>query len=191
MKLSKILILSLGMALCAGGAVGAAVAFDQTSASIADQTAVVDKAAQLYWGAGESSADILPVTNLDSTPQFRFLEVSPKTTKTLAGTVTLSFSVAAYGEHGVCTGVTAEVWEITSVEKNAETIAATIAAKDVSYRKATISGAGSDSFGISVSANTSSVTNYYAIKMAYDGSYPGDGNSVSARMTVHQAFAAA
>ena len=192
MKKLKIILLSAGMALCAGGAIGAAIAFTNYSATI-DDNPTADKSIQLYWGSGESSVTIDPVVNLGShEPVFRYLDVSPKSTKTVEGTVRLDFTLAEANEDAVLTGLTVDVYEIAQNQKNSENIATIVASLTANPSLDATNKPGYTTFSVSknsLESPTAHETNkYYVIKIEHDGSLIPEGKELTANLTVHQSF---
>ena len=94
MKTTKVLLLSLGMALCVGGGIGAAVAITRQAAGNTGSSAF-DKAVNLYWEAGEASTTLTDMESLSvNVPQYRYLTVSPKSSASVSGNVKLTFTLA-------------------------------------------------------------------------------------------------
>lgn len=91
MRKTKLLIASL---MCLGMGIGGAFAVVMSG----DQKSVdttFDQAVYLYWGAGESTAEIDDVTELEANkPQYRYLSCTPSASSTVNGNVNVTFTIS-------------------------------------------------------------------------------------------------
>ena len=203
MKLRKILLLSLGMALCAAGGVGTALAAITRSGASKTSNVVYDQAIYLYWdsnSASKSIDDIAAVSN--NVAQYRHLVVSPKSSATVAGNVTVSFTLSTAtttdGKTPVLNGLTVYVYEIASLAS--ETTSAYEAAISAGTLKCTLVKAtgdnhaneGSASFAIDGATGAAHETvKHYAIKVLWvDDSSIQESEKLSANLTITQDFGA-
>ena len=185
MKLSKILILSLGMALCAAGGVGAALAMDTESATFTG-SGKFDKAIYLYWGANETTKPA-SLTNVDelvvNEPQYSFLSVVPSQSASVTGSVTVSFELAAADTtHGV-KGVTVSVYKTSSLldEDSVDQLPAETVAVLTSTNLT-----GSNSWNVGVNQKA-----FYAFAVVYDGTLQESGKTLGGTVTISQAYSTA
>lgn len=90
-KKRKALLAAMALCLC-GSAVGV-FAYTYQVANASDQ-GNFDKAVYLYWGEGKTSETLANIDNLDTQkPEYRYLTVSPKTSASMKGTVTVNFAL--------------------------------------------------------------------------------------------------
>lgn len=194
MKLSKILILSLGMALCAGGAIGTAVAEISKAPATSNSSAVYDKAIYLYWGHESDTASLADMETLSTNvPQYRHLVVSPQSSKSVSGNVTVTFTlgtIAVQGKTAVSKGISVSVYEITPDNNFTEETIASYISGDPECVVTTAQPSGTAQFAIATSTEVHETVQHYAIKVVYDGSKMGDGEELSAKLTISQDFAA-
>lgn len=193
MKKLKTVALITGMALCLGGGIGAALAAITESGATSDGPAAFDKAINLYWGAGETTATLADMTDLTvNDAQYRYLSVTPKSTKSVSGTVTVSFTLAL-GEvaEGTATlnGLQISVYKTTTLLTD-DTVEAGLT--DVAAEFTLNSAKLTDSSEITVTAGQAAhETNaYYAIEVLYDGT-DLQGNTLAASLSISQSFSAA
>lgn len=182
MKLSKILILSLGMALCAGGAIGAAVAITSTPANHSG-TGSFDKAIYLYWGPSETTKPA-SLADLDdfvvNEPQYSFLSVTPSQSASVTGSVEVTFTLAAADEdHGV-NGISVAVYKTSSL-LTVGTIDQLPADPVLTLTSSNLSATNAFNVGPGVAA-------YYAFKVVYDGTLQATGKTLGGTVTISQAY---
>lgn len=189
MKKSKVLLLSLGMALCVGGGIGAAVAITRQAAGNTGSSAF-DKAVNLYWGAGSSSIELADMESLSvNVPQYRYLTVSPKSSASVSGNVELGFTLAkATGTEktAVLTGLTVSVYKTASLATD-DTIVALIEGVTPEPVLNATTLTGSTSFA--AKSGSADAVAYYAIKVVYDGSQIAATEQLGASLTIAQSFA--
>ena len=194
MKLSKILILSLGMALCAGGAVGTAFAAISKASATSNSSAAYDKAIYLYWGHESDTASLADMETLaTNVPQYRHLVVSPQSSKSVSGTVTVSFTlgtIAVAEKTAVSKGITVSVYEITPDNEFTEDTIASYISGDPECVVTTAQPTGQASFTVSTDDAVHETVQHYAIKVVFDGSKMGADEELSAKLTISQDFAA-
>ena len=98
--------------------------------------------------------------------------------------------MAAHGEHAVLTGLTVKVFEISSEQKNAVNIGEICAAKTAEPVLTPADPSGTTTFTVSASSSAHETNKYYAIQIEYNGDNLGEGNDLTARLTIHQGFSA-
>ena len=200
MKKTKIILLSLGMALCAGGAIGTALAAVTKNPASSSSTASYDKAVVLYWDS-DSATKPARLTDMDEvvagTPQYRHLIVSPKTSKSVSGTVSVNFTlskVAVVGKTATVEGLTIRVYELSSA--GSITDDNYISLVDTDNLKTTLIGndstdaTGSATFTVSTSSEVHETTKHYAIEVDYNDSGLGQNEKLSGQVTINQTFIA-
>lgn len=195
MKLSKILILSLGMALCAAGGVGTALAAVSKSSASSSSSAKYDSAIFLYWGHESSSATLQDMDELvDNVAQYRHLVVSPKSSKALTGTVSVNFelkTVAVEGKTAVLTGLSVKVYEVSSAQAiTDENVGSLVNEDNLKCSLSPSQTTGSATFTISAGEAAHETVKDYAIKVVYDGTPVASTEKLSAELTINQSFAA-
>ena len=202
MKLSKILILSLGMALCAAGGVGTALAAITRTPASSGGSGAFDKAIYLYWDSESGSS--ASITGNDMTTlqtdvaQYRHLVVSPKSSKSVAGTVTVHFALSTaantQGKTSVMRGLTINVYPISAApaSENAAdyvtAIGSTAAACTITCEEGHTTG--DAAFTVSAGEAAHETVQHYAIKVVYDGSQILSTEKLSAQLTMTQSFGA-
>lgn len=188
MKTSKVLLLSLGMALCVGGGVGAAVAITRQAAGNTGSSAF-DKAVNLYWEAGETSTTLTDMESLSvNVPQYRYLTVSPKSSASVSGNVKLTFTLAeatVEEKTAVLKGLTVSVYKTASLATDA-TVADLIDGVDAEPVLNATTKTGTTSFA--AKASNADAVAYYAIEVVYDGSQIGATEQLAASLTIAQSF---
>ena len=187
----KILIGVMACALVGG--VGSAVALTRSGAGGTGQTGAFDQAVYLYWGHEETSTSIANVENLAAgVAQYRGLTVSPKSTKTVAGNVQLTFTLTtSVGEHHV-KGLTVSVYKIDAAF-DAGTVETQIGGKEAQPVLSEANMSGVTNLPIAVNENVHETFGYYAIKVLWDGSNDPEhgGYTLDATLTIAQAFSPA
>ena len=200
MKKTKIVLLSIGMALCAAGGIGTALAAVTKNSSSSSGTSVYDKAVVLYWDS-ESQTKPARLTDIDGfvdgAPQYRHLIVSPKTSKSVSGTVSVNFTlskVAVVGKTATVEGLTISVYELTSegaiTDENYVSLVGTGTLKTTLVGDDTEDATGSATFTVSTSSEVHETTKHYAIKVEYDDSGLGQNQKLSGQVTINQTFIA-
>jgi hypothetical protein len=197
MKLRKILLLSLGMALCAGGGVGAALAATTSTPDSAVSSGEFDKAVYLYWGHNENSVSIESMTTLQPTvPAYRHLVVSPQTSKSVTGYVDVTFvlgEVEVEGKTAVSTGVTVSVYALTSESAITDENYVSLISGDPVVTLTNASAetkTGKASIQISSDSAVHETVQHYAIKVVYSGEQLGANEKLSARLDISQTYRA-
>ena len=182
------------MAVCLLGTVGSALALAKNDASATGTPGAFDKAVYLYWGHEATTAEIADVENLQpSTPQYRYLEVSPQSTKTVAGNVTLTFTLAqTAGEHHL-QGLTISVYKTESLATDG-TVAGLIEGKSAAPVLNASNLSGQTSFAVAADAAAHETKAYYAIEISWSGANDQtEGHeeyTMSGSLTIAQAFGA-
>ena len=109
---TKLAVLVGLMALSAAGTVGGALALTRNSATSSGTAGSFDKAIYLYWSSESTTASLANVDDLSAgVAQYRYLSVTPKSSKSVAGTVTLTFTLASGGENTHMEGLTVNVYK--------------------------------------------------------------------------------
>lgn len=192
MKTKRKVLIGL-MALSLLGGVGGALALTRNQASLTGTTGAFDQAIYLNWEADQSSITLSDITTLAAgTPQYRYLTVAPKSTKTVAGTVTLSFTLAAGAADTHMKGLTVSVFETASLATDG-TVAGLINEVVASPVLDEDHLTGSINITITATGSAHPTTKYYAIQVAWDGSNDSSHLSyvLGASLTISQAFSPA
>lgn len=182
------------MSLCAVGTVGSAFALTRNGATATGTPGAFDKAIYLYWGETNTSVELADCENLTANvPVYRYVTVSPQSTKSVAGTLTVSFELekatdTAEKKYHI-DGLTVNVYR-TNVEAITDENVATYAVdanKKVSLTSEALTN--QDTFAIETSTEKHQTTFYYAIEVVYDGTYVA--NSVlGGEVNISQSFSA-
>ena len=181
------------MAASLVGGVGSALALTRTGAAGAANPGAFDGAVYLYWGHESTTATIQNVEDLSAgVAQYRGLTVSPKSTKTVAGNVQLTFTLAATAGNHHVNGLSVSVYKIDAAF-DAENVTTQISEKvaepvlDVDHLT------GTTNLAVVASANAHETIGYYAIKVLWTGSNDGEHPTydLDASITISQTFVAA
>ena len=187
---SKVLVGLMALSLLGG--VGSALALTRTGASATGQPGAFDKAIYLYWGHEASSAEVANVQNLQPlVAQYRYLEVSPQSTKTVAGNVTLTFTLAqTAGEHHL-QGLTVSVYKTASLATD-ETVAGLIDGVSAAPVLTASNLSGTTTFAVEAAENAHETKAYYAIAINWSGANDAEHETytLSGSLTIAQSFAA-
>lgn len=194
MKLGLKGMVLVGVMACAlAGGVGSALALTRTGASAAGTAGAFDQAVYLYWGHEETSATISNVENLSAgVAQYRGLEVSPKSTKTVAGNVRLTFTLAATaGTHHI-KGLTINVYKIDAAF-DAGNVATQIQGKVAAPVLNEAAPSGYTDLSVATSENVHETVGHYAIEVVWSGANDGENPSytLDGNITISQSFVAA
>lgn len=188
---SKVLIGIMSVALVGG--VGSTLALTRTGAGGTGTTGAFDQAVYLYWGHESTSISIDNVENLVAgTPQYRGLVVSPKTSKTVAGNVQLTFTIApTEGNHHV-KGLSVNVYKIDAAF-DAENVATQILGKVASPALNDSNLSASTNLAITTSENVHETIGYYAIEISWSGAIDNEHPTwdLDGSLTISQAFSPA
>ena len=188
---SKVLIGLMALSLLGG--VGSTLALTRTGASATGQPGAFDQAIYLYWGSEQSSVTLSNVENLQKdVAQYRYLEVSPKSTKTVAGNVQLTFALAASeGNHHI-KGLKVSVYKTESL-LNDETVAAGIAELVAAPVLQEGSLTGQVNVAITAGEAAHETKAYFAIAVEWSGAADLENPTytLDAAVTISQAFVAA
>ena len=185
---SMVLIGVMGVAMVGG--VGSALALTRTGASAAANPAAFDSAINLFWGHESTTASISNVQNLSAgTPQYRGLTVSPESTKSVAGNVRLTFTLAkTTGDYHI-KGLTVSVYKIAAAfnEATVETQIDGVTPAPV-LSEGNLSG--TTDLAIVAGANAHETVGYYAIKVAWTGANDAEhpAYTLDCGITITQAF---
>lgn len=189
MRKSKITLLVASL-LCLGVGVGGAFAAT-LSGDHKQLGSQFDQAIYLYWGAGEQSATIEDVTDLnsgESNAQYRYISCNPAGSSSVNGHVTLTFTIAGQTKEAktyTMEGLTVYIYK--NVEKPVsgdptllpEDLVATLEYDVEANRSKTTEFAVTNGVG----------SEDYCMKFVYDGS-PKTGDEWGGLMTISQAFGA-
>ncbi len=186
----KILIGIMAAALVGG--VGSAVALTRTGASGTGTPGAFDGAVYLYWGHESTSTTITDVENLSAgVAQYRGLTVSPQSSKSVAGNVRLTFTLApTAGTHHI-KGLTVSVYKIDAAF-DAENVVAQIGEKAASPVLDEEHLTGTTDLAVVSAANVHETVGYYAIKVLWSGVNDGEHPTydLDASITISQSFVA-
>ena len=181
------------MAASLVGGVGSAFALARTNASAAGRQGAFDGAVYLYWGHESTTATIDNVEDLSAgVAQYRGLTVSPKSSKTVAGNVRLTFTLAASaGTHHV-KGLSVSVYKIDEAF-DAGTVVTQIGEKVASPVLDEDHLTGTTDLAVVASENVHETVGYYAIKVLWTGANDGEHPTydLDASITISQSFIAA
>ena len=177
------------MALALAGGVGTTFALTRNAATGTGQAPAFDEAIYLYWDSEKpTSAGLGEVKDLAvNEAQYRVLEVSPKSTKSVSGKVTLNFALAEVTD-STLNGLTISVYESTTEVAQADAAAA-VNEKEADLTLSASSKSGSLTFDVDATNTTVHETQmWYVIKINYDGANLG-GKELGGRVTISQTFA--
>ena len=186
------------MALCAAGGIGTALAVVSKTKAESTSTSSYDKAIYLYWDhESEESASLSSMESVTEEPQYRYLEVSPKSSKTLTGTVTVSFTLAEQsegvpaGKTATTKGITVEVYAL-GTDATALNVAEKVEA--AASPECTLVGpsalTGQASFAVAAGSGVHETVQRYGIKVTWAPAGVLSTEKVSAQLTIAQSFAA-
>ena len=194
MKLGLKSMVILGVMACAlAGGVGSALALTRTGASAAGNAGAFDKAVNLYWGHESTSIELSNVENLVAgTPQYRGLVVSPKSSKSVAGNVQLTFTLAPTAGNYHIKGLTVSVYKIDAAF-NAGTVETQIEGKVAQPVLNESNLTGVANLAVVASENVHETVGYYAIKVAWSGANDLEhpAYTLDCNITISQIFVAA
>ena len=183
----------VGVMACAlAGGVGSALALTRTGASAAGTPGAFDQAVYLYWGSEQTSTSIANVENLSAgVAQYRGLTVSPKSTKTVAGNVRLTFSLTQTSGNYHIKGLSVSVYQIDAAF-DAGTVETQIQGKVAAPVLDEEHDTGYANLAVAASENVHETTGYYAIKIVWSGANDGDhpAYTLDGRITISQSFIA-
>ena len=186
----KVLI-GLMAASLAGGA-GGAFALTRNSASSTGTAGAFDKAVYLYWGSESSTASLENVDDLvANTPQYRYLSVTPKSSKGVSGTVTLNFELESGGASTHMKGLTVSVYKTASLATDL-TVASLIDGVSAAPVLDESHLTGSTTFTVSTAADVHETEAFYAIKVVWTGINDSEHPTyaLGASLTINQSFGA-
>lgn len=178
------------MACCLVGGAGSALALSRSGVDATGTAGAFDSAVYLYWGHESSSTTIAPVEDLAAgATQYRGLTVSPKSSKSVAGNVQISFTLAATGATNHLKGLTVSVYTIDAAfdeEHVEEQIDEKVASPVLDEGHLT----GSVNLAIATNASVHETVGYYAIAVAWTGANDGEHPTytLDATLTIAQAF---
>ena len=188
MKTKSKILIGL-MALCLAGAAGTTFALTRNAATSSGTAGGFDQAIYLNWGSDQQSVSITDVTELTTNvAQYRVLSVTPKSTKTVAGTVTLTFTLAATAGDYHVNGLTVDVFKtetLATQEGAASAISelSAVATVDASHLSATTT------FSVTAASAAHETNAYYVMRFVYDGTMV-TGKTMQGNLTIAQSFAA-
>jgi len=187
--MGKKAILISAMVACVAGTVGSVFALTRVQAQAEGTSGAFDQAIYLYWDSEQDSKVVPAIEHLGiNTPVYRYLTVSPKSTKSVSGNVTLTFTLEEKTGNFSLDGLTVDVYKTASLATD-ETVATltegVVAEPALSSTKLT----GTTKFAVAAAENAHETTAYYAIKVNYDGT-DLQGKVVGAKLTISQSFGA-
>lgn len=192
MKKSK---LFLGLAaICALGTIGGAFALTHIDKTTSGDAGAFDQAIYLNWASDSPTATLAAVEGLtNSAAQYRYLTVAPKSTKSVSGTVTLSFTLAASGATNHVNGLTIKIYNTASLanDSNVDDLIAAQNALKVTLDSSHLTG--STTFEVATSSAAHETEAYYAIETSWTGANDTDHPTytLGGTLTIAQSFAAA
>lgn len=189
---TKLAVLVGLMALSAAGTVGGALALTRNSATGSGTAGNFDKAIYLYWGSESSTASLNDVNDLQAgVAQYRYLSVTPKSSKSVSGTVTLTFTLASGGANTHMEGLTVNVYKTDALATDL-TVATAIEGKVASPVLTKSNLSGTTSFAVATAENVHETEAFYAIEVLWSGSNDSEHPTyeLDASLTISQAFAA-
>lgn len=192
------------MAISLAGAIGGAFALTRNAAYGNATNPAFDQAIYLYWDTeSATSATLTDIPSVQvNTPVYRKLVVSPKSTKSVSGTINLTFTLSAL-TNKVITGLTVAVYDTGSTDvdlTSSEAIAANCIDEGNGHTLQTTlsSSHTSDTVSFTISNTTSgqnptneihTTVRNYVLKINYDGT--ADANdTLGGRVEIAQDFAA-
>ena len=191
MKTKKKVLIGL-MALCLAGSVGGVLALTSNAATQSGTTGAFDQAVYLYWTTDSSTLTLSDVNDLTAgTPKYRYLTVAPKSTKSVSGNVTLTFTLASGGANTHMEGLSIAVYKTESLATDG-TVASLIDGVTAAptLNKTTLSG--TTSFAVTTSSTAHETKAYYAIEVIWTGSNDASHPTyaLGANLTIAQSFSA-
>lgn len=191
MKTKRKVLVGL-MALSLLGGVGGALALTRNAASMGGTTGAFDQAIYLNWDSDQASKSLEAVTDLSvGKAQWRYLTVAPKSTKTVKGEVTLTFTLAKSDGNFHIKGLTVSVFKTASLAEDATvaTLVNGVTAEPVLNED---NLTGTTKFDVAVSENAHETTAYYAIKVLWTGANDPSHTSyvLGGSIIISQAFTA-
>lgn len=181
------------MAVSLVGGVGSAFALTRNGASVTGRSGAFDGAIYLYWGSESSTVSIDNVENLSAgVAQYRGLEVTPKSSKSVAGNVRLTFTLApTAGSHHI-KGLTVNVYKIDAAF-DAGTVETQISGKVAAPVLNESNLTGTTDLAVVASENVHETAGHYAIQVVWTGANDGEHPSydLDGSITISQLFIAA
>ena len=181
------------MAVSLVGGVGSAFALTRTGASVAGRSGAFDGAIYLYWGSESSTVSIDNVENLSAgVAQYRGLEVTPKSSKSVAGNVRLTFTLAPTAGNHHIKGLTVNVYKIDAAF-DAGTVETQISGKVAAPILNESNLTGTTDLAVVASENVHETAGHYAIQVVWTGANDGEHPSydLDGSITISQSFIAA
>ena len=191
MKTKRTVLVGL-MALSLLGGVGGALALTRNAASMGGTTGAFDQAIYLNWDSDQATKSLSDVTDLSAgVAQWRYLTVAPKSTKTVSGTVTLTFTLAAATGDYHIKGLTVSVYKTASLATDG-TVATLVNEVTPAPVLSESNLSGTTTFAVTTAANAHETTAYYAIKVLWTGANDPAHTSyvLGGSINISQAFAA-
>ena len=192
MKTKKKVLIGL-MAACLLGTIGSVFALTRNNATASGTAGQVDQAIYLYWGEGSTTATINNVQNLTTAePAYRYLEVSPKSSKTLTGTVTVSFTLAPEDANHHVSGLTVSVYKLDAALNPATATSAdyvtAIGAKSATPALDVDHLTGNATVAVTTSGGVAHYSHaYFAIAISYNGAQVAN-KTMGGQVTISQSF---
>ena len=175
------------MALCLLGSVGGAVALTTTAANGAIKNNV-DSAVVFSWNQNS----IPSIESLKGgVRQYSYVGATVNSSKSVAGTVTISFTLAAQDANaktGVLTGLTVTVYQ-ASAEITSENVATYAVDGNKQFELDGSHLTGNATFTVDDDSASHATSAYFAIAFDYDGSPIGADETLSGTVTLNSAWA--
>lgn len=191
MKTKRTVLVGL-MALSLLGGVGGALALTRNAASMGGTEGAYDQAIYLNWDSDSPTKSLAKVDDLVAgTPKWRYLQVTPKSTKTVEGTVTLTFTLRKSTGNYHIKGLTVSVYQTASLATDL-TVDDLVDGVDATPVLNESHLTGDATFDVDKDDNAHETPTYYAIRVFWNGdndtahpAYPLGGE-----LNISQAFAA-
>lgn len=183
----KGLIALMALSLTAG--VGSALALTVTPATGAIERNV-DGAVYFNW----DQEKITSISDLKGgIAQYTSFSASVESTKSVTGTVTISFTLSAEttqaGKTAVLTGLTISVYETAGIIDSQHTAETLINGKDALFTLKSGQLTNNATFTVSAAAAKHTTTQAYVLKFLYDGSQLGANDVLDGKVTLNSSFA--
>ncbi len=177
------------MALGLVGGIGSAVALTRTAAEQKSTSLGTDKAVYLYWDENTTAKNsIAEVTDLAAnSTAYRYIVVAPKMSKTLEGTVSITFALSVdSSKNQDLTGLTVDIKENSSADDNGTAVengySGTLNLSEEGKNTATAT------FDVN-GASDAAPTKYYKFGFTWDGTSVASGKTFGGSLKISQSFA--
>ncbi len=199
------------MSLSLAGGIGTAVALNFTASGDKTTSLPTDSAIYLYWGTDEqNTATTVKVDNFTKdVAQYRPLVVAPQSSKTVAGTVTVTFTLEAgqkttggatassdaSGNTYVIPGLTMKVYESQSSDFDSESSysykgeSKSNSVVSLSVESSAANASGSATFNVTATESQhQTTTHWYLLEFIWNGTRPNQNEVFGGNLTISQSF---